>query len=97
MAGREPNWRVIIGPYLACRFLSMDSKSENDLRSHRKFITGSGRVIGPGGSLSFGTRIVEIFQRSSNTDKDEDEEPHLHFSSPIQSSLCIEMICSCYL
>lgn len=57
MVGREPNWRVIIGLYLACRFLSMDSKSENDLRSQRKLITSSGRVTGLGGSLSFGTRI----------------------------------------
>ncbi|KAJ9678343.1 hypothetical protein PVL29_020497 [Vitis rotundifolia] len=53
MAGREPIWRVTMGPYLAWRFRRIGSSSEKDLRSHSRFPT-KGTVVGPGGRFSFG-------------------------------------------
>ncbi|KAJ9678332.1 hypothetical protein PVL29_020486 [Vitis rotundifolia] len=53
MAGREPIWRVTMGPYLVWRFRRIGSSSEKDLRSHSRFPT-KGTVVGPGGRFSFG-------------------------------------------
>lgn len=53
-AGREPMWRVTIGPYRALRFRRTGSSSENDLRSHKK-LPITGMVRGPGGSLGLET------------------------------------------
>ncbi|XAR51543.1 hypothetical protein NMG60_11006197 [Bertholletia excelsa] len=48
IAGRDPIWRVTMGPYLARRFRRIGSISKNDFRSQRK-LPMMGKVKGPGG------------------------------------------------
>ena len=55
MAGREPIRRVRIGPYLACKFRSMGSRSAKDGPSQWRFPM-RGKAAGPGGRLSFGKK-----------------------------------------
>ena len=55
MAGREPIRRVRIGPYLACKFRRVGSRSAKDVPSQRR-LPMRGKAAGPGGSLSFGKK-----------------------------------------
>lgn len=55
MEGREPIWRVTMGPYLAWRVRRIGSSSEKDLRSQSRLPT-TGTVLGPGGRFSFGKK-----------------------------------------
>ncbi|KAJ9678330.1 hypothetical protein PVL29_020484 [Vitis rotundifolia] len=55
MAGREPIRRVRIGPYLACKFRRMGSRSAKDVPSQRR-LPMRGKEAGPGGRLSFGKK-----------------------------------------
>lgn len=50
MAGREPNLRVTIGPYLSKRLCIIGSSWKIDLPSHIK-LPMMGTVVGPGGSF----------------------------------------------
>lgn len=50
MAGREPNLRVTIGPYLSKRLCIIGSSWKIDLPSHLK-LPMMGTVVGPGGSF----------------------------------------------
>ena len=55
MAGREPIRRVRIGPYLACKFRRVGSRSAKDVPSQRR-LPMRGKAAGPGGRLSFGKK-----------------------------------------
>ncbi|KAJ9678346.1 hypothetical protein PVL29_020500 [Vitis rotundifolia] len=74
MAGREPIRRVRIGPYLACKFRRMGSRSAKDVPSQWRFPM-RGKAAGPGGRLSFGKKKSwrdlrrEAMQRETMTRK----------------------------
>lgn len=54
--------RVTMGPYLARRLRRMGSRSEKDLRSHRKLLM-MGTEEGPGGSGRFALSLVLCWRR----------------------------------